>query len=440
MRLSFDGLFGRHVSSILEKAQDQSTVFSIDFLLRSKGNDSVNIEVDFIDALRFSQDFHLDYSDVNEIIIRVTPQDYIQIAENKSDLLGYLTFKYHDNKTQAVDLKKPGLKKEFIAVPLDVNDPAKMTDIRELVADKEKKTRDHHEMLIPMSIQLVEKKLYELRHFQFNGIFKNATVKDVIGSIVGGVGFESCDIVSPDNKTSYRNFVIPPDLSFSDLIDFIHARYGVYWYGCNFYVTDNRFYLYPPLKLDLHRTRPIHIYNVSSNMLAGMSAYHTRMQDELHLVSNSETVVDDVSTRMAENVGDAYMFYRPDKMIDSFKYDTEQGTQIVQDKVIMGSGVAGTHVKERINVSYLSKATNPFVESGRQLQNAFTHVLTQWSHAEVFSISPGHQVSFNYETADKTRAAQGQCDGVIYDIKPSTRLGSKQLFSSMATISLRLES
>ena len=282
-------------------------------------------------------------------------------------------------------------------------------------------------------------------------ILNRSTVADAIRMIANSSDcIDALMMVDPDNKTVYKNIVIPPVLSLPDALKFLQEHYGVYSKGMGYYYQVGCLYVYP-----LYETNPIlpkdkspdipdaytknkyatvtghvlldemgdggmaHVYMVGDNNYVGMQYYHAYEGRTIHIVSNGKAMFRDLADSGMENIGYGYITHHSERDIDACRavleadnaYDATNGIwpiDIFQNPNNSYLAIDGQNkhigmTSTQANVKYIDDKSNVFtIQSGiySYMRNLAGF---EWNDAVPFTFRPGYRICYHYDGEDESR-------------------------------------
>lgn len=398
-------------------------LFTVTCFVSSPDNPELNMELSYIRKLQIHEQFTKQYMDLVELSVEMTYPQYMELLQHYQNLRCTLFLRYIDRETLTALVDVPPVVMDYRMMFKLTPDLAKEMPIGAIKPTNQNvDTESHHAQRVTVELQLMDNVAYEIRKIQVNGILTNATVKDAIFYAASLMGIKKTSVVPPDNTTVYANLTIPPMLSLTNLIDFLQNQYGVYSKGCEYYYWKDRLYVYPAFETEPKTKSAVHIYNVPQGYYMGALSFHSEMDGDLHVVSNTPVINQGLTERTIENIGNSVMYLNAENMID--KFNRLKGEQHSFDTNNVGGydlatrkGVTSTtqHTK------YANVTSNPFLQTSRMAAGYGEQLSFGWIHAKPFLVQPGHRVVYHFDDDGKYSYQKGIVQGVSYVIQEVER-------------------
>ena len=459
-----------------------------------------------INSFRIEQNFVENYMNHYELNVMLTPAQYQKLFYNYKDLR--CTVKFYAANINTSQIFGKTFKGDPILVIEDAycvfkdkQDIMKKNPKSTLIPENEnaKNTTHQEQYLDNIIFQIMPKEDYQFRSADVNTILNNCTVKDAIYAIANSA--ESVDAlmcVDPDNKTVYKNIVIPPILSISDALTFLQQYYGIYSKGLGFYYQVGCLYVYPQfetspiLPKDKAPDVPVykknkyatvtgdvlldemgdggmtHIYMVGEDNYTGLQYYHAFEGKTIHIVSNGKAVFRDLADAGMENVGYGFLAHHSSRDIDSAR-------TVLDSKIPLANrfGIWPMNIHQNPNNSYLAQdgqnkelgmtSTLANVQYVDDKSNIFTlqSMLNSykrntagfvWNNAVPFTFRPGYRICYHYDGEDESRRGLDDStaqslqymtkDGVVDEVTYTFSLSKSsdpEFYTCMADVGVSLE-
>ena len=261
--------------------------------------------------------------------------------------------------------------------------------------------------------QCIDKCYESMKNFNISNVYNNTDVKSIMYNefytVLNNIKTASMDISKmgidisePDNKSIYKNTIIPFDTKILDLPSFLHEKeYGVYnsligtyiqYYGNS---SIPNLYVYPVY--DEYRVREVPkklvIYN--SNVAMYDMSRNTYMVDGdlLNIIANSNTdSLNNVANSIIdEGVGIASS--RVENLTNINAYPTDDGVYYDRNKN-MSFDKAYSVRDNNDKYKYVGYKNNLFTERGNVVARRFQIMKFEWNFCELDLIYPGMPVMF----------------------------------------------
>ena len=418
------------------------------------------VEINKLDIL---QNFTDNFADEITITVSLMPTQYLQLYDNSRGLKCSLEF-YRANRNNGKYEKEPAITREYLVIFKDKTDIRKKYSKQTLVPDNvgQKSSEQQGNIIPDIEFQLIEELYYNIRKKKFNFILRNVTVKDAVLMVCKICNIKQAGLVDPDNTKVYENFVIPPNMTFDQMLSYIQSYYGVYNKGMGFYLTENILYVYPIYETAPTTPESAHFYYVGNNY-TGIEVTHAFSNDIAHVVLNGFAREKDLQDEGAERQGTMIIMQDATRIID-------EATTIGEATTSPGTGLGKVSINE-LNTSSFTAGENDigmkydtyqpmfvFDNSNpyriRTSMNEYRRTLlsTLWANAEPFVLKPGYCVHYHYDGEDVNNrdsessvsassmydVKTGVCSIVQYVFKIAGRFGATYIHTCESNISLSL--
>ena len=417
-----------------------------------------------IRKLDIVQSFTENFADEITITVSLMPSQYLQLYDNSRGLKCSLEFYRGDRNTGRYE-KTPVITREYLVIFKNKTDIRKKYSKQSLIPDNtSQKSSEQQGNLIPdIEFQLIEEMYYNIRKKKFNFILRNVTVKDAILMVCKICDIKQVGLVDPDNTKMYENFIIPPNMTFDQMLSYIQSYYGVYNKGMGFYLTEEILYVYPIYETNPSTSESAHFYYVGNNY-TGIEVTHAFSDDIVHIVLNGFAKERDLQDEGAEQQGTMVVIQDATRIIDS-------ATTISESTDSPGTGLGKVSVSELNTTSFtagdndvgmkyatyqpmfLFDNSNPY--RIRTSLNEYRRTLLSviWANAEPFVLKPGYKINYHYDGEDVDNrdsesdvsasamydVKSGICSTVRYTFRLAGRFGPTYIYSCESTIGLSLE-
>lgn len=428
----------KSVSEIMTAAV--SNFLQIECVLSSPTNPKLVINVRYINHLDIVQDFISNYTDNIELDIELTPAEYFDAIDNYQDLKCTLHF-YNINKVTSIRIGRV-LSFDSRFIFKNKQDLMKQYSRASLIRKEgEPLLEKHISTRIPITAQLMDPVIYNVRRTQMNFIARDVTMSDTLHLLTELVGLKKIYLVPPDNKTKYTNMILPPMLSVAEAFGYLQKDLGkgVYYKGFNYYFTNGIMYIYPLYEINPPSPNTVHIYRIGKDLWMGADSYHIYKGKDLHFVSNMEAIDKDSIELNLENYGSAFLIQNGKQVPDNWTYvDTKSKLQIAKNgiKTVQLNTKAGS-----VTDSYIPKfkfsSDNDYVHTSELASNNVVLMQAGWANAVPFALNPGWKIVWHYDDKDTYMTKTGTCLSVVYTIRQANRMTERNYICS-ANIRLQL--
>ena len=416
--------------------------------------------------LTILQNFTENYTDEISLVVSIMPNKYLQLYDNSRGLKCSLRFTPVNRNTMKKSAA-PTIIKEYLVVFKDKTDIRKKYSKEAMAPNKQgEKTQEQQGALIPdAEFQLIDQTTYNLRKIKFNFQARGVTMRDVILLTCKLCNITQAAVVQPDNTTVYENFLIPPNMSFDQMMVYLQSYYGVYNKGMGFYYTNDVLYVYPLYETNPSTPESAHLYYVGNNY-TGNDVNHAMAGTITHIILNGFAKETDLQDSGAENDGTTLIVQDATRIIDRATTIMESGAR---NKGSTGLGpVSISELNTNIfapvdmEVGMTYNAYQPmfrFDDSNsykiRTDLNSYRRaiVYTKWEAAVPFTFKPGYRLYYHYDSEDLTKkdsesdvssssmytTKTGICSAVTYVFLEAGRHGSEFVHSCSSDVILSLQ-
>ena len=283
--------------------QNIRTEFVVELSFTNSENSSFTYAPLFIDSMNIEQDYTGKLCDDIKVTFKAKPEDYMALFDNRTNLRATLKITYVDPNTNGgqYDYTTPPTVKTYLAhmlSPKDLRATAPQIGVKTYpqVVDSENPR-------VPVSIQLVNKAVYDSLHQQYTATYKNGTILALIHGILVSYGITQCEIIPPDNVNKYAHFSLPPGKDLHDIFEYIQKTWGIYMKGVGYYYDDTCFYMWPEFDNEPVTNNVMNVYNSFKGMYAAVPSYHKIQGTTISIVTTGTTDTKDLSKSGSENQG-----------------------------------------------------------------------------------------------------------------------------------------
>jgi len=432
--------------------------FKYKAVIKSYKNKELNIDLDEVVREQLEQAFANNltddydkledrghFTDYITLEVLLTPLEYFELVKNHQDLYINIEMNYfHANIKENINDRKP-IVRNYRCLILDPEDLTKKYPIELLRPDEGDPIQEgHRSARLEVSLQLIDDKIYQIRHSKLNTILSGRdstlTIEKTLHTIAMMFGISNVHIVTPDNTNGYKHIILSPPMGIDTIFEYIHDKYGVYHNGFNYYYTDDVLYIYPPYDTDQENINEnINIYNIPEGHYSGLEAYHMIKGKNIHILSNSEVISKDLTEVGLENFGNGITHIRADRIIDKYIVVEENGSYIKEDNLINLEMTTNKSMGDQVlNTQYREPCVNTYKHASDIVKSNANLLLVKWFKAIPKSLYPGQKVYYHYDDEGKYSVKSGILEYVRYDIVPEDRVDD-YYFSATAIMIIRLQ-
>ena len=432
---------------------DDSCVFSPECILVNP-NTEFQYTCRYVKSIGIFQDFLGSYMDTMQIEIALTPKEHATVMANLKDMECTLVlYPYNDKTLQPIYEQTPIIYKMKVVVDEQVDLEKKFNINMFSNAEVEKDdpnsymTAEQHSLTIPFVFHCVEPEAYKLRHIKLNSVFSEVSAESLVHWVCQQFKVaETISVMPPDNKETMKNVILPPMQDISSVFPFIQERYAIYSKGLGYYFTDKSFYIYPPFDTK-EESSPVkgtlHIINAPTKYFQGLDRYHSKIDDDILIVTISPVDLKPLNMEGTENGGNVHVSTNADRMRDNFVNVSSEGkvTRNINDiSVIQMQNQEGNAKSDIQNVEYKGERTNVFTSTTQMAMINSTILTTSWIRAYPHLIKPGHNVLYHYDAAlGIYKTQKGRIMQIFYGGQVHTSETEKPWVSFTATFKAFLE-
>lgn len=413
---------------VIAGAQPSHFIMTVTF--RSEDDPKFEYEPIVIDDMSIDQRFDDNYMDDITVSFHASPREYRLLNDHSQNLLATVRMVFLSRTGQSVDQRTPPFVRTYRAMLVDP------MDMRETTVDAEK--RVEYTMMVKM--RLVEMSIYRIRQQKIHGIFRNTTLKDILGYTSRVFDITNVAIIPPDNTHTYENFNIPPSKGFLEIFTYLQKHYGIYMNGITYYYTGETLYIYPPYDTDPKFPKTARIYRVEKGDYAGSSSFHRHVDDTItDIVTTGKNDSLDLSQIGAENDGTTHHFLRASQLIDGFASPANEKISYENNRSLAVETRVRKNMVSTKKANRYTKAQDNLFDASSQLaahQGRIANVL--WAQAVPFLLKPGHRIAYVHEHDGTTNNRSGILDNAFFYIERSAQTANGYLFTCYASLTLRL--
>ena len=427
------------VTKILDTAHSGMRQFTAIFNTTKKKN---ILTVDrLIKSIMIEQDFRDKFYDIFILNIEVTIEDYLTLSENYKDLTCTIIEKEVLNNNFNEDPRTLSTTTYCVMI-YDRTDLFKSISANALKdVDGTGQSDQYYSTLISVDMQLIEAEIYRFRKIKFNFILKDTYMQQILHVIAYLLKISTVYIVSPDNKTKYEYYPIPPFKTVYDIFSYLQNKEngGVYNKGLSYYYTHGVLYIYPKFETDVKNSpEAVNIYKVPDGLLMGLSGYYNIENGNYNIVANMKATNVNVAEKGIEEIGSSFLIQLNEQLIDD-------GRTITEDSVVVNN-TNSTSIITTNDVGIISESYMPeFKESNNNIYPISTLLSTydltiqgvNLGLLPLFAFKPGYKVTYNYDKDNIYTSETGICNKIEYILKANNK-GTERYFVSAATVTLAM--
>ena len=442
----------------LKKAQ--SSLFSLDVQIYSSENPDKShiVKPLYIKNYTIKQLFTQKYTDEITLSLETTPEDFFKIYQNRQNLWCSLVAYPFLESTRDIDTstqvkeadvlsislsENNGWVHTYRAILINIGDITKQFNINQIQKTEENNMTDNiQSQTIRYDLQLIQEDIYNIRSKSFQLPLRNTTIKKAIYAAANTLGISNINLYEPDNKNTYTHLTFPPMQTLESFIPMLQKSPGIYKEGCEYYFTNHTLYVYPGYKVDLNRQEPVvNIYKVPANMFPGLFGYHSKDEDgNLHIVSDTETEVNDTANASLENVGNQFMTLNSENTLDLARSVNGKIGNFNQNLMMtIGMENIEGNTKSKFKTTFVQGSSNPFLMASNMIKDNKISVTLGWHNPTPYLIIPGQRCIYHYEDQEGYKTRVGIIDDIVYSFEVNSKT-TEYVYRGTAVITLRLAS
>ncbi len=434
---------GKKLETMAQQILDatESTTMTAKCLIYSPTIQDLQVTLPYFHTLTIKQKFTASYTDEITLDVTVDVPDLLKLLKNAQDLRIVITLnRIFQMKSKRMD-HVPPTQLHYRVIISNADELLKQFTKNELIASRETGlTESVHGRRHRLMLQLIEQDIYEIRHKQFNGLLKNATVKDAIYYSANLLGIRNIVLTEPSNTRVYSSLTLPPMLDITNAFDFLQERYGIYSKGLAYYYTDKTFYMYPCYETAPTSDKVINIYNVPASSYLGASGYHCIDESgNIHILCNQKVTAKNFAAQSVENKGNYKVALRTDMALDHVRtVQGDKGTFQKNNALSCGMTADRGMVGNAKNAKYETSSNNAFQMASDMVKMDCTLLVSGWIKALPNLVKPGMKVIYHYEDEAAYTTRTGLVEEIDYTFLPQDR-SSEYKYVCNATFALRLD-
>lgn len=420
-----------------------------------------------INNLFIQQNFNKKYTDEISLNVSLTPEQFLTMFDNSRELKCTIEFRLRSKDYDYIE-NEPLITKTYRAIFKEKTDIRKRIPKDVLIPKDtiEQSTVQTDQLFSSVEFQLMEELPYNLRKVKMNMQARGVTVKDMILLVCKVCEIKTICLTEPDNDTVYDNFIIPPTMTFDEVMNYFQDYYGVYDKGFQYYFTDDILYIFPPYETEPESPETSHMYYAGAND-HGVEVFHAYDDAGFaHIVINNAVNSNDLADQAVENIGTGVIFQDATRVIDLASTIGEAEDQF---RAFLGLGAldvkdanTGMHMCNDDDVGASYNVYNPMFQFDygnrykyRSIINSYRRniISSNWNSAVPFTFKPGYKVYYHFDSEDPARREQGNvvgdsflyntksgvCEGIMYKFEPVSKKGEDWIYNCIGTFNLSCE-
>lgn len=274
--------------------------------------------------------------------------------------------------------------------------------------------------LFTVEFQLITKSVDQFRMRSFGGVFRNATVEEVIKSVMT----TESKIVNADQKaiptgvemfpanntTKREHIVIPQGTRLVSVPGYIHQKCGVYNAGFAYYFLNDTWFIFQPYNnVDFNKAqRTLTLIRVPPNRMPGAERTFIKAGDAVTAIVTGETKIENKSESLMLNDGNGVRFGDGDKFMEDF-------VKVEGNKAVAGRGGTNnefTTIKRPNGYNNVLNSdnritSNPYVEYSKLAMRDGALLSMAWENSDPTLLYPGMPVKILFMQEDTIKETYG---------------------------------
>ena len=433
------------IVEVLQPAQGTPCFYKIRFIFTQSDSDWT-YEPDKLSGMNLEKQFVGTYFDYVSIGFEAHPLDIIDLLNKSQDLYCTIIAVPHSWRN-FLPYEEDQFVEKFRVIVEKPEDLMKQMNLDKFttISDEEALELRHREVLMPLTLQLMDDFVYESRHRRINAMFGNgSTVSQAIQFALNGLEIAQSDIADIDNTAPLNNMTIPPVHGMDSVFTYLQQAYGIFSKGLGAYYTDDTMYIWPPFETNPQSETTFHILLAPPDNFEAQECYHYKNDDgDISVVSNTGADTKNTMEHGAENIGTDQIMTNADKLIDHSGQMTGTGDYKLSENRVSGAALAKDNIKvtDSQNVQARGTSANIYTASSTLAANSGVQFACGWKVATLEHFRPGQKVMIHYDD-DKGRytTQTGTLTGIIYKMqRTSTRAHPEPFWIFNASVSAFLE-
>jgi len=424
-----------------------SCICNIDSKVYSENNASVSVVPKKIVTMSIVQNYDTATYDSITATIDVSVEEAIVILSNYTNLKMQLVFNRVDKDSgKIIEQVLPEIQ-EYKVIIANASDMLKQFTKSELVpssnAGEESRDQSYtpgevQSRRINLELQLFEEDVYEKRSRPVNVQLSKCKLSDGLHCVANALDISDVKITQVSNERQFNNLTIPPGSTLETVFDNLQKKHGIYPKGIAGYYRDKTLYVYPPYETNPDTIRTCNLYKVKEDSYLGAPTYHYDEGDDVHIVLNKETKLDNLSEKTTENTGNYFVSLRADTMHDTDKLMNGKEGKVRNNNLLSISSKNEKMASDNKVLAKFTEPTNNAYTMSSDMSQGMCKVLNAvWQYAWPFNVEPGMKVLYHYEDNNAYKTTTGILSSVTYTLMPIAMQG-RQEYTWAAAIMARL--
>lgn len=364
------------------------------------------------------EDYELNYSDEILLTVVIEGGTYAKrIYPYKGNLDITITKRPLNESGDITDDESSTQTERFTAVILDTGNP--------MVEGNVSATGDEEAMnlsnIFEITFQLVNKALEKLRLVTVGGIYRYATVENVVKTIMTNesknIKIDSSripigvDMVPASNQTTKDHIILPHGTKLVDVPEYVHRTIcGIYSAGLGYYYKNDHWYIYPCYDNTRFSKakRTMTIINVPKNKLPEIERTYRVDGNNIVIIATGDVKHNDDSDVQQLNYGNGVRFAEADNFLDDFSTTENNKTKVKRGKnnteVISDIRDNG---KNNVQVSSNPITSNPYLEYSKLARRQGNYLSLVWENSLPTLLMPGMMAKVIYMYGDDIKEVYG---------------------------------
>lgn len=275
--------------------------------------------------------------------------------------------------------------------------------------------------LVPVTFQLFDKLLEQLRMKEIGAIPRNATVEQAIKVLLTNesrkvtVGanrqLKGVDMVPAHNTTPRAHILIPQRVKLVDLPNYIHHKCGgVYNTGMAYFLQNDYWYVFPPFDTTrfTKSTRTLTIVVVPKDRMPGIERTYRKDGDSLVVLATGDIQLRDDTDANQLSDGNGVRFADAEKMMEDFTRNV--GNKTMMSRANLNNEFVTTKRPNGMNnvmVSDKPITANPYVEYSKLAERQGGQVGLVWENSNPDLLEPGMNVKILHVSNGEIKRVYG---------------------------------
>jgi len=263
---------------------------------------------------------------------------------------------------------------------------------------------------IDVQMQLVDKAAAMLRFAMLGGIWRKATVEDVLKTVMVNesrrilvddkIALQGVDMVPAHNTQVRDHIVIPQGIRLVDVPNYIQEKVGgIYSSGLGYYLYQGYWYIYPAYDVKRYNqtTRAVTIVNIPENKMPGIERTYRKNGDNVVILATGKIKFNDPRKSNEQNFGNGARFSNANMFMGEF-FTTEDNKSVTQQVDITNEFVVDQQATEKTFAPIAPEriTTNSYKQLSRLAQRRGAIFNLVWENSDPTLILPGTLANILY--------------------------------------------